>query len=146
MEQTLKVSDVNAEDIDILWPRVQGYLQSALDHGQGEYNLEDIRLQLIADMMRLWIVYDSDGEIHAAAVCEIKQFPQKRICYVVLAGGVEIDNWLHDAAAVEQWARENGADAVVALTRKGMAKKLREFGYREVYTVVQQDITDRRLH
>lgn len=142
----MKITDINTEDIDTLWPFVEDFLQSALDQGQGEFELEDIHLCLITGLMRLWIAYDINGNIVASATTEIKQFPRKKVCFVVLLGGKDIDDWLHGSLALEQWARENGADAIVAYTRRGLAKKLKDHGYREVYTVVQQDLVQRRLH
>lgn len=142
----VKVTDVNTEDVGILWPQVAEHLQSAIDTSQGEYALEDIRLQLETGLMRLWIAYNRDGEIVASATCEISRFPQKRICHVVLAGGMTYEYWLLALPSVIDWAKENGADAVRMYARKGLAKKLVEVGGREVYTVVQHDIFDRRLH
>lgn len=146
MEQAVKVTDVNTEDIELLWPRVEPFLQGALEHSQGEYSLEDIKLQLMTGLMRLWIAYDEEGIILASAVSEIRIFPQKRVCFVILMGGENMERWLHTSAAVQHWAMENGADSVVGYVRKGLAKKLKDFGYREIYTVVQQDLVNRRLH
>lgn len=142
----MKVTDINTEDVELLWPRVEHFLQSALDQGQGEYTLEDIKLQLMTGLMHLWVAYDEEGIILASAVSEIRNYPQKRVCFVVLMGGEDMERWLHTSAAVQHWAMENGADAVRGYVRKGLAKKLKDFGYRDIYTVVQQDLVNRRLH
>lgn len=145
MEEII-VTDVNAEDVDILWPKISDHLQAALDRGQGEYRLEDIHNYLIEGQMRLWILYDREGRLLSSAVCEIHDYPQKRVCTVVLTGGETVDHWAYGMAAIEDWARQNKADAVVAYTRRGIAKLLQQNGFTETYTVVQKELSERRLH
>ena len=69
-----------------------------------------------------------------------------KICYVVLAGGGFFDIWVEASICIEEWARANGADSVAAFTRRGVAKKMNDYEYKEVYTVIQKDLTKRRLH
>lgn len=146
MEQTVIITDVNAEDIDILWDRVRDNLSLALEHSRGEYTLEDIHLQLISGLMKLWIGYDEDGKLLASAVCELVNYPQKTVCYVVLAGGGFFGIWTEASMCIEDWAVANGADSIAAFTRRGVAKKMQAFAYNEIYTVIQKDLTKRRLH
>lgn len=146
MEQAVIITDVNAKDIDVLWEKVKYNLALALERSLGEYVLEDIRLALIEENMKLWIAYDEDGILLASAVCEIVKYPQKKVCYIVLAGGGFFDIWVEASMCIEDWARANGADAISAFTRRGVAKKMKDFEYREVYTVIQKDLTARRLH
>ena len=146
MEQTLTVTDVKTEDVDVLWDSVESYLQVAIDQNQGEFTLEDIRQDLLEGLMTLWIAYNKKGELLACAVCEMRQFSQRKICYIVLLAGTGFDNWHWAINAIEEWARENHADALAAYTRKGFIKFMRQYGFREPYTVIQKDLTDRRFH
>ena len=145
MEQIV-VTDVNPEDVDVLWPKVRDMLAAALDTGQGEYNLDDVFNRLLQGNMRLWIAYTPAGELMAAAVCQLNIYPQKTICYIVLTGGDIIEYWSYSLSAIEEWAYENGADAIAAYGRKGFARLLVPQGFGEVYTVVQKELSDRRLH
>lgn len=146
MEQLITISDVEAQDVDILWEKVQGNLELALEHSRGEYSMEDIHLALIKGGMKLWIGYDEEGVLLASAVCELVNYPQKRVCYIVLAGGGFFDIWTQASICIEEWALANGADMISAFTRRGVAKKMRAFDYRETYTVINKDLTQRRLH
>lgn len=145
MEQII-VTDVDAEDVEILWPKIRDYLASALEHGQGEYNIDDIHYSLLDGSMRLWILYNADGELLSSAVCEIRKYPQKTVCYVILTGGDSIEHWSYAMAAIEDWALQNGADAVAAYTRRGVAKMLQSSEFNTVYTVVQKELSERRVH
>lgn len=146
INNSITVTDVRTEDVDIMWESVAGYLQDAVDQNQGEFTLEDVRHDLLTGRMVLWIAYDKDARLQACAVCEMRRFTQRTICYIILLGGDGFDNWHWAINAIEEWARENGADAVAALARKGFIKTMRQYGYREPYTVIQKDLTDRRLH
>lgn len=146
MEQTLIVTDVNAEDVDKLWEMVKGNLEHALEYSRGEYTIEDIYWLLLSGDMRLWIAYDAAGKLQTSAVCEMRSYPQKVICYIVLSGGGSFANWKYAVDMIEDWAIENGADAVCAYTRPAIAKGLREHGYASAYTVIHKDLKERRLH
>jgi len=146
MQVDLTVTDVKTEDVDTLWEGVAPQLQRAVDQNQGEFTLEDIRYDLLQGQMTLWIAYDADARLQACAVCEMRQFAQRKICYIVLLAGEDFQSWHGSINAIEEWARENGADAIAALTRKGFIKTMRQYGFREPYTVIQKDLTDRRLH
>ena len=146
MEQTITVTDVNTEDVDKLWWMVKDLLQLAIDRNQGEFTLEDIQTDLLAGHTRLWIAYDEDRKVKACAVCELRKFTQRKICYIILLAGEDFNCWHWSINAIEEWARENGADAIAAYTRKGFIKTMRKYGFREPYTVIQKDLTDRRLH
>lgn len=146
MEQAITVTDVNIRDIDTLWPLVKDLLQRAIDRNQGEFTLEDIYDSLVLGTMTLWIAYDKDRKIQASAVCEMRRFSQRLICYIILLSGEGFEDWHWAINAIEEWARENGADAIAAYTRLGFIKTMKKYGFRVPYTVIQKDLTDRRLH
>ena len=146
MEQKLTITDVNAEDIDILWPKIQAHLKDALEQGQDEYDINDIHAFLLSGSMRLWIAYDTEGVLQSSAVCQLRNYPQKTVCFIILAGGGTFDVWTSAFDALESWALENGATEMAAYTRRGVVKLAKDFGYKEVYTVVQKSLIERRYH
>lgn len=146
MEQTLTVTDINSQDVGLVWPLVEAHLQGALERSTGEYLMEDIIQGLSLGYFRLWVVYDKRKKILASAVCEMREFPRKKICFILLMGGEGMEDWLDSIWAIEDWAKQNGADAVAAYTRPGISKVLKGQGYSSPYIVVQKELTDRRLH
>lgn len=146
MEQIIKVTDINTSDVDMIWPQVKAYLQQAIDRNQGEFTLDDVHLGLITGFMTLWIAYDKKGKILAAAVCEMRDFAKRKICYLLLMAGDGFDDWSWAINSIEDWALQNGADAVAAYTRRGFVKPMKDYGYREVYTVIQKELNERRYH
>ena len=139
------ITDVNTEDVSDIWPLVDVMLARAIDQNQGEFTLDDIHGGLLAGLYRLWLVYE-DTDILGVAVCEIRNYARRRICYVLLMAGEGFNDWAWTINSIEEWALDNGADAVAAYTRRGVGKVMQDFEYREVYTVIQKELTDRRLH
>lgn len=146
MEQTVKITDVKTEDVELIFPQVKEHLEEALRYGLGEYSIDDIYIGLVTGLMHLWIAYETGGKIKASAVCEIRNFPQKKVCHILLMGGQDMASWFHAHEAVEEWAQENGADVMTAYTRKGMVKLVGHLGYTEQYMVITKELTERRLH
>lgn len=142
----IKVTDVNTEDVDKLWPEVRGYLENALAFGAQEFSIGDVYLSIKDEMSRLWIAYDDvNKQLLGSAVCIIQNFPQKRICTIVLAGGEGHLFWDKGIPEIEDWAKQHNADMVMIYGRRGFAKKLFNYGYREAYTVILKDLLERRL-
>lgn len=146
MEQTITVTDVLTDDVDVLWPKVEDILTRAVERNQGEFTLEDIHSGLLSGNLTLWIAYDKEGYLLASAVCEMRLFPKRKICYILLMAGEGFNDWNWAINCIEDWAKENGADAIAAYTRRGFVRTMWDFGYQEVYTVIQKNLDERRLH
>ena len=146
MGTSITVTDVKAEDVDILWPKVKDYLQRAIDKNQGEFNLDDVHNDLISENARLWIAYNEEGELLASAICEIQVLPRQKVCFIKLLGGEDFSSWSHTINAIEEWALDNGAERVTAYARKGFRKLMKAYDYEEVYTVISRRLSERRIH
>lgn len=99
-------------------------LQAALDRGQGEYHLEDIKEGVLLGDLQLWL-----GEGYAA-ITEVLNYPQRRIVLVHLAGG-ELAPLVEADGELVKFAKAMGATGIEIIGRKGWVKALRDHGYRE---------------
>ena len=91
--------------------------------------------------MQLWIVFDEDYKIQAAATTELINYPAKKVCRLVTLGGANFDDWMESIHAIEQWALENDCVALETFCRKGFAKKIKHLGYEQTYIVLGKDLT-----
>ena len=48
-----------------------------------------------------------------ACVTKIVTRGTRKVCNIWLVGGVGVNNWLHYIETIEEWAKEQGCDAVV---------------------------------
>lgn len=63
----------------------------------------------------LWIIPEK-----AAFVTEIQQYPQERICMIVLCGGEGMQEWVPDAdATLSRYAVSMGCNAMMIVGRRG---------------------------
>ena len=65
------------EMVEDIWPKVQGYIDSALEYSIGEYLSTDILELIMNDQMQLWCVGDG-SEIIAAYTTQFRNYPQRK--------------------------------------------------------------------
>lgn len=141
----MKITDINSVDVNQIWPLVEDQIQLAIDRSQGEYSLSDVQLYLLTGDMRLWIAYEGK-DIIASAVTQLVKHSNGITCVVLYMAGTMMEQWKAYSAAVEEWAKENGAVKMQAFVRKGITRAFKDFDYHHVYDVVQKDLTVRSLH
>lgn len=143
---TLNITDIHPEHVDKVWPSVREILSTALEYNRGEHELPDIHVDLLVGRMKLWVGYDDTGKVHGCVVAELRRERHRTICFILYAAGGDLYEWELGSSVVEEWAYENGADAIQAFSRPGVARRFQNIGYQRVYTVVEKDLTQRRLH
>jgi len=99
-------------------------LQRALDRGQGQFTLGDIKDRVMEGELQLW-----HGEGYAA-VTEVLNYPQRRVVLVHLAGG-DLAPLVEAEGDLVKFARAVEATGIEIIGRKGWVKALRDRGYQE---------------
>lgn len=119
--------------------KVAGWIQDALDKGNGERTLQDVFSEILQNKKQLW-VRSEEEEFTTAAVTQVIDTPQKRICEITYLGGVAAKNtgfdFLDGISVIEDWARENGCTDITAIGREAWVRALRHLDYEKRYTTV----------
>lgn len=92
--------------------RYRGYIEAALEHGDGGFSFEDI-VQAVEDgVFQFWPGVDS------VILTEIIEHPRRRVVNIVAAGGNlrEIEAMIPQ---LHQWAKTHGCVEAVFVGRKG---------------------------
>lgn len=127
-------------DIERYWPHVAPLLQKALDKGQGDYSLEDIKDRLTARKYQLW-VWHVDNKIITAAVTCIAELPQTNICCLLLIGGKGLKLWKDDGAKIiEAWARDKGCSALEGYDTRSWLRILMQHGWKKVWVTIRKEL------
>ena len=137
---SVKAVLVTEEDIDFVWEEVESLIKNALKHSEGELQAEDLLPFLRKGEQQLWVAME-DGAIIASMVTEVISYPRKRILRVITIGGKDgkgIDKWYGFLPMVEGFALKVGCSSLEAWTRKGMARKLKD--WKHSYTVITKDL------
>lgn len=118
---------------------MERFIQSALEHGGGELNSDDIMRLCCERDMQLWVV-TREGVAVGAATTEVIVYPNKKRIRIVTLGGSEFEKWatLLDGILIG-WAKENEAVGSEVFVRKGFTKKLSDLGYKERYIAMSKD-------
>jgi hypothetical protein len=117
-----------------LWLKILPLVESALEQGHGEYEAEDIYQALLSRDMQLW----TDG--CGIGVTEIVRYPQKSVCWVVLASGGPMADWLPQVSVIERWAKSKGCAEIRAIGRAGWARAMEKYGWQRPYALVRKEL------
>lgn len=132
---------------DVVFPYVQDLLQSALDKGNGEYLIGDIRNELATGHLTLWVGVDSEeAGIEFAATSIIIEYPQYKSLQIRHLGAMTntftrwIDYCWDSTSPLMEYCHDNGCNRIEIWGRKGWTRMLEGAGFRETYLSLTKDI------
>ena len=137
-----KVVLIQPDDLEVVWDEVVPLIDAALKYSEGEILPEDLVQPLKTGKMQLWVAM-SNGVI-AAMITEIVTYPRKRVLRVITIAGKDgrgMSRWYGFLPLVEGFAISNNCSSLEAWTRKGMAKKLKDWEHK--YMVITKDLKAR---
>ena len=141
-EGNCKVVLIQPDDLEMVWDEVVPLIDAALKYSEGEIISEDLVQPLKTEKMQLWVAM-SDGVI-AAMITEIITYPRKRVLRVITIAGKDgrgMGRWYGFLPLIEGFALNNNCSSLEAWTRKGMAKKLKDWEHK--YMVITKDLKQR---
>lgn len=141
----MEIIGIQSPDVNQWWERVEPYIESALEHGIGEYLPEDIRVGCVERKMQLWVIWDKG--IRAVVVTQILRYPRKSILLGLLIAGEGFKEWspMLDEM-LEKFGQEKGCHYIELFGRKGWSKVLPKLNYRETVRMYTKDITKEQDH
>jgi hypothetical protein len=134
------IEGIKGENVEVWWSLVQEYLITALEHGLGEYSIEDIKESCKSKDMQLWV--KMDREVQGAFVTKIAKYPQKNLLCVILLGGDKFQEWRDEAdALLNAFGKEHNCEYVELFGRKGWGRALKDIDYKEITRLFAKEIT-----
>ncbi len=118
--------------VGAVWRDALPYLQKAIDHSQGEYEVDDLMEFVDNRDMQLWTI-QQDDKVIGAGVTEIVTYPRKTYVQIVLLGADNMDDWLNSIQNIEAWAKEMNVNGVRWMGRPGWKKVMQSWGYSQDY-------------
>lgn len=117
----VRVSLPPLDELAEKWPEVAPLLARATIR-TGCYEPVDLLIMAMTGRAAIWLC-EIEGEIRAAFVTEVKQYPRKRILEMLFCGGEGMRSWIGNAVkAVDRYARETGCVHIACTGRKGWAR------------------------
>jgi hypothetical protein len=114
-------------------------IKAMCEGSNGKYAPADVLRALAARDFQLWLARGRGGN-EAAAVTEIVDYPQKRVCRLIGAVGRDMSNWIGHLAALETWAKAQGCSAMEPVARPGWERVLKGRGYRKTHVHLEKEL------
>jgi len=115
------------------------HIAMALEHGNGERTMKEVREDIQDGSKQVW-VHSTDDVFDFTMVTQIVEHPSKKICEVVYSGGSGMLKALDEVKVIEEWAKLCGCTDIHAIGRKYMVKSLAPYGYTQRYVTVGREL------
>ena len=133
------IEGIKGESVEVWWPLVGEYLNTALEYSLGEYSIDNIKNACISKDMQLWVKLGKQTK--GAFVTKIAKYPQKNLLIVILLGGDEFQEWRDEAdALLNAFGKQHNCEYVELFGRKGWGKMLKDIDYKEVTRLFAKEI------
>ena len=130
----MNIQRVDVGHIHQVWPLVEGYLTSALEHSKGDYTLESVKVLLVTGQWMLVVAVDDD-QVKGAATVSFNNRPHDRVAFVTAIGGKLISS-ADSFAQLKDLLRTVGATCIEGAARDSIARLWSRYGFEEKYKIV----------
>lgn len=139
---TLQLSAVPPDAIQLVWSDVEPMLQKAVDVSGGRYTTIGILNSLLRKELGLWVVLEDDVPI-AVLTTRICEYPRRRALAIDWIGGARMREWLPLAQETFlRYARDNGCTELQGYGRRAWERWLRTYGWKPDYIAYKVDLSD----
>lgn len=136
---TLTVQYVPVNYAAQTWPAVEKYMQMAIEHGHGDYTLDQIKMFVNIGQWLLLVAIDEKGDIHGAATSSFINYPNDRVAFITSIGGKLISN-KETFKQMSDILKANGATKIQGMARPSIARLWRRYGFEERTMLVETKI------
>jgi len=135
----LQVQYVETEFTSQSWPLVEKYVQSAIQYGNGDYTIEQIKLLVCMGQWLLLVAVDESGNVHGAATVSFLNYPNSRVAFITFIGGRLISN-RDTYMQMSMILKARGATKIQGMARPSIARLWKRYGFNDVATLVESKI------
>jgi hypothetical protein len=130
----MKIQHVPLDWVPAVWPKVQPFIASALEHSKGDYTVEHVQAYLTSGQWALLVA--ADGEtIHGAATVNFFNRPNDRVAFITAIGGRMIGTQ-ESVDQLKALMLSMGATTIEGAARESIARLWSRFGFEEKYRIV----------
>ena len=135
----LQVQYVETEFTSQSWPLVEKYVESAIQYGNGDYTIEQIKLLVCMGQWLLLVAVDESGNVHGAATVSFINYPNARVAFITFIGGRLISN-RDTYMQMSMILKARGATKIQGMARPSIARLWKRYGFNDVATLVESKI------
>jgi hypothetical protein len=136
MSASVELSCVDPVQVPKIWPHVAHLIRRAMERG-GLGRFEDVERDVLSANAFLWLAIES-GSVLAAAVTQVTQQNDHRLCVIVACGGHDWKKFGGLIAGLEAYARAEGCRRMEIAGRPGWLRRLPD--YRLAKIVIRKEL------
>lgn len=133
---SLTIQPVETAFFHQTWPLVEGFIDSAMKWGDGDYTMDQVKALLANGNWLLLVAVDEDKVIHGAATVEFNNMPNARVAFITAIGGKLISN-RDTYAQMCAILKSFGATTIQGAARESVARLWHRYGFEERYIIVE---------
>ena len=123
------------------WYLIVDKVEQSLFYGTGDVSSYDIFIECQQFICQCWIREDEWGTIHGVAITRILTHKQyKEMVIVCTTSEGWFDHGPEILKILEEFGREQGCKYASVYGRKGWARALKPFGFKEPYTTLMKEL------
>jgi len=131
----MKLQHVPLEWVPAVWPKVEGFIASALEHAKGDYAVAHVQTYLTTGQWSLIVAVDGET-IHGAATVNFYNRPKDRVAFITTIGGKLISS-PDTVAQLKAMLAALGATVIEGAARESIARLWSRYGFEEKYRIVE---------
>ncbi len=136
------ITAIPSDKILMLWEEVSPMLAPAVERSHGRWTMEFLLDALRSGQQQLWIVFEGEQPIKGVATTEILVYPNRKMLGIQYLGGKDLDTWgFSFLEIIEDFAKAAGCSGIEGTARKGFWKWMKEYDYKDAYTVYEKEIS-----
>jgi len=136
------ITAIPSDKILMLWEEVSPMLAPAVERSHGRWTMEFLLDALRSGQQQLWIVFEGEQPIKGVATTEILVYPNRKMLGIQYLVGKDLDTWgFSFLEIIEDFAKAAGCSGIEGTARKGFWKWMKEYDYKDAYTVYEKEIS-----
>jgi hypothetical protein len=126
----MNVSAVPYEAVDVIWDDVEKLIDPAIEMDRFN-DVDSIKKRIKKRELALWIALDESGEIKAAIVTRVADYPKCRSLELEWVGGKEMSKWLVEFdETLTKYGKSLNCAIMHGGGRAGWERSLKDLGWR----------------
>ena len=136
----MMITAVPIEGVDIVWEDAKKVLHKSVETSAGKFEVEDLRQELKAGQLVLWLVMDG-SEVLAALTSRVIEYPGRRAMALDWVGGKHMRKWLPLVLnTLQRYATDCGCKHIEGYGRKAWGRILQKYGWQPEYIAYRMEL------
>tara|TARA_R100000654_G_scaffold17802_2_gene37165 strand:- start:6600 stop:7019 length:420 start_codon:yes stop_codon:yes gene_type:complete len=138
----MMITAVPIEGVDIVWEDAKKVLHKSVETSAGKFEVEDLRQELKAGQLVLWLVMDG-SEVLAALTSRVIEYPGRRAMALDWVGGKRMSKWLPLVLnTLQKYATDCECKHIEGYGRKAWGRILQKYGWKPEYIAYRMELNN----